>query len=398
MTHPFGLTAAIFGLFTALGVSSTIFGLVISEATAALGISLVSAGLVTTLFAIGRIVGSFVGGPLTDRVGGAWVTAAGTVSMLLGLAGLGAAPWAILFFLGSFVMGVGFGALDVALNTDISALHPERRGSMLSLLHGFYGVGSFVGPLLLGVAITWTDSWRAAPWVAVALFVSTGLWYRALVGKGIQEQSDPAPGQDHPKRDRIGLLTLLQQPAFLLIVPVGFIYQGISWSLSLWLPTFMAEVHGATPLKAASAVSFLFAGLTVGRFVNSAVIRVLGDGNTLLAGAVGSFLALTLGLLSPSPPLLLGSLFVTGLALSTLIPTSVAVLTRLWPETAGTVSGVFMTISAAGVLFFPWFQGVLAQIWSMRAGLGTGIVALLILVVIVAALRKLLATEGQAAT
>lgn len=400
MTPVVGLTAAIFGLFTALGVSSTIFGLVIADATTALGISLVSAGLVTTLFAIGRILGSFVGGPLTDRVGGTWVTVAGTLSMLLGLVAMGIAPWATLFFLGSFVMGIGFGGLDVALNTSISALHPERRGSMLSLLHGFYGVGSFVGPLLLGLAITWTGSWRAAPWLAVFLFLVTGLWHRALAGKvrpdkALGDIPEEAEATDCPRRGRVGLLTLMQQPAFLLIVPVAFIYQGVSWSLSLWLPTFMTEVHGATSLQAASAVSMLFAGLTVGRFVNSAVIRALGDGNTLLAGAGGSFLALTLGLVSPSSAIVLGALFVTGLALSTLIPTSVAVLTRLWPETAGTVSGIFMTIGAAGVLFFPWFQGVLAQMWGMRAGLGTGILALLLLVVIVAALRKLLTTEDQ---
>lgn len=394
MKRPFGLTAAIFGLFTALGVSSTLFGLIISEATTALGISLVAAGLVTTLFAVGRIVGSFVCGPLTDRAGGAWVTAAGTATMLLGLAGLGAAPWASVFFLGSFVMGAGFGALDVSLNTDISALHPQRRGSMLSLLHGFYGVGSFVGPLLIGLVIAWTGSWRAAPGLVALLFVGAGLWYRAFTDRA--ERAGSAAGEGKPAPLRVGLLTLLQQPAFLLIVPVGFIYQGVSWSLSLWLPTFMAQVHGAAPLQAASAVSILWGGLTVGRFVNSAVIRVLGDGNALLLGAGGSFFALTLGLVAPRPSLLLVALFVTGLALSTLIPTSISVLTRLWPETAGTVSGVFMTISAAGVLFFPWFQGVLAELWGMRAGLGTGILALLLLVVIVAALRRLLRTEARA--
>ena len=394
MKRPFGLTAAIFGLFTALGVSSTLFGLIISEATTALGISLVAAGLVTTLFAVGRIVGSFVCGPLTDRAGGAWVSAAGTATMLLGFAGLGAAPWDSVVFLGSFVMGAGFGALDVALNTDISALHPQRRGAMLSRRHGFYGVGSFVGPLLIGLVIAWTGSWRAAPGLVALLFVGAGLWYRAFTDRA--ERAGSAAGEGKPAPLRVGLLTLLQQPAFLLIVPVGFIYQGVSWSLSLWLPTFMAQVHGAAPLQAASAVSILWGGLTVGRFVNSAVIRVLGDGNALLLGAGGSFFALTLGLVAPRPSLLLVALFVTGLTLSTLIPTSNSELTRLWPETAGTVSGVFMTISAAGVLFFPWFQGVLAELWGMRAGLGTGILALLLLVVIVAALRRLLRTEARA--
>lgn len=403
MQSRMGLTAAIYALFTALGVSSTIFGLVLSDATAALDISLAHAGLVTTLFAVGRIVGSFVSGPFTDRAGAPLVTGFGVFAMLLGVAGLGVAPVAAVFFAGGLVMGLGFGALDVALNTSISELHPKRRTSMLSLLHGFYGVGSFLGPLLLGLLITWTGSWRTAPALAVLTFIGATVWYRARVRMSTTtagaepQQSEPVehPGlfEDAKPKRRVGLVKLLQQPAFLLIVPVGFIYQGVSWSLSLWLPTFMTAVHGASSLAAASAVSAVFGGLTLGRFINSVVARILGDGNTLLAGAAGALVALGVALWTPISGIALFALFLTGLFLSTLIPTSIAVLTRLWPDTAGTVSGVFMTISAAGVLIVPWFQGVLGHLWGVRAGLGSGVVALLLLVVLIVALRGLLQRE-----
>lgn len=397
------VTAAIFVLFTALGVSSTTFGLILSDATESLGISLAYAGLVSTLFAAGRTAGSLLNGPLTDRWGERTMTLLGTLGLIAGLALIASAVSPGLFFGGSLLMGLGWSALDVALNTHISKLHPQRRSAMLSLLHGFYGVGSFVGPLLLGLSITWYTSWRSAPWVAGALFALAGLAYAATSRLGKTDDGPSAPRIEEQLSSVKGAADRAQRmalgdPTLWLIASIGLIYQGVAWSLSLWLPTYMVSVHGTSSLAGASAISALFAGLTVGRFVNSLVVRRLGDLNTLLAGAVGSLIALTFSLAVSSPLLLFVGLTLTGLALSPLIPTAIAVLTRRWPETAGTVSGVFMMWSSVGVLFFPWFLGVLSDIWDMRAGLGVGVVALLFLTGVVLLLRRALAREGEQAS
>lgn len=208
MVHPFWVTVAIYALFAALGVSSTLFGLVLTDVTGALGISLAYAGLVTTLFAVGRTIGSFVSGPWTDRWGDRLVTWLGLGAMLVGLAALGSAPAALIFFTGSLVMGLGFGALDVALNTSISTLYPERRASMLSLLHGFYGVGSFVGPLLLGVVIGWQSSWRAAPWAAALVFLLAAVAYGALAKSprlAGQQTPETSESMHRPMRKKVPL-------------------------------------------------------------------------------------------------------------------------------------------------------------------------------------------------
>src|SRR5690606_22201361 len=105
------------------------------------------------------------------------LTYLGIVIMLGGLLGLGAANTVSLFFASSLLMGASFGALDVTLNTSISALYPQRRGAMLSLLHGFYGVGSFVGPLALSFVLVTRLSWRAAPWMVAVLFMFIGALY-----------------------------------------------------------------------------------------------------------------------------------------------------------------------------------------------------------------------------
>lgn len=393
------LTATVFGLFAALGVSSTVFGVVLADARSALGIGLAYAGLVSTLFAAGRTVGSFVSGPLTDRFGEPAVTAGGLAGLVAGLFLFGGAAEPLPFFLGSLVMGLGFGALDVAANTAVSRLHPGRRAAMLSLLHGFYGVGSFAGPVLLGLAAAWRASWRAAPVAAAALFLVAGAAYalagRASVGNAPVRTGGSRNGPT-PFKTLPGVIR--RDPRFWLVIPVGFIYQGVSWSLSLWLPTYMSEAHGTGLLGGAPFVSAFFAGLTLGRFVAGTVAQRVGEANMLVAGSVGASMALAFGLLVRHPILAFAGLAATGLCLAPMVPTSLAVLTRLWSDAAGTVSGWFTTLSATAVLFFPWFLGVLSDAWGMRAGLGAGAAALLGLVGITLALRRALGAGGAGPT
>lgn len=404
------LTASIYALFVVLGVSSTLFGLILADVTETLGISLANAGLVTTLFAVGRTAGSFLTGIATDRWGVNRPTAINLFVMLGGLALVAAAGHVAAFFLGSFIMGLAFGGLDVTLNLAITVLYPDRRAAMLSLLHAFYGVGSFAGPLALSFLLTHGPTWRALPAATAVLYALTGLFFSSLASAlderqvRIQREARDTSGGSRPEGAgthssvRKPLHALRGPQAFLLIVPIGFIYQGVSWGLSLWLPTYMAEVHGASPLRAAAAVSALFLGLTVGRFVNSVVTLRIGDANMLLFSAVGSLAGLSLSLAATTTVGTLVALGATGFFLAALIPTSIALLTALLPQAAGAASGTFMMLSATGVLLFPWLLGVLSERWGMRISLAVSLLALSTLVLDVLVLKRLLRRLGTASS
>jgi fucose permease len=56
-------------------------------------------------------------------------------------------------FVLAFIAGLGQGGVDMAANLVVTDAAPKNTTSALNLLHFFFGLGAFIGPALVGVAI-----------------------------------------------------------------------------------------------------------------------------------------------------------------------------------------------------------------------------------------------------
>ena len=70
-------------------------------------------------------LGVIVAGRLLDRVPARYLLCCGVFLMGGGLLLIGAAPTLIVAFLGTIVLGLGYGAIDVSPNVVVAALNPE---------------------------------------------------------------------------------------------------------------------------------------------------------------------------------------------------------------------------------------------------------------------------------
>src|SRR5205823_11715230 len=55
--------------------------------------------------------------------------------------------------LGQMVIGLGFGFIDPSLNTIATLAYQETLSSDLNTLHGLFGLGSLLGPLVLAFGL-----------------------------------------------------------------------------------------------------------------------------------------------------------------------------------------------------------------------------------------------------
>jgi fucose permease len=115
-------------------------------------------GLILLIATAGSVLVTTFVGRLIQRLGvPALLAAAGTVAGL-GYAGFALAPEFWLVLAASVLTGASAGMLDAGLNTAVAL---TGRARLLNLLHGFYGVGTAIGPLVITAAIL-TGSWRPA--------------------------------------------------------------------------------------------------------------------------------------------------------------------------------------------------------------------------------------------
>ena len=137
-------------------------------AASALGLIL----LVTTAGSV--IVTAFVG-PLIRRLGVPTLLAVAGLLAALGYTGYAVAPGLWLVLGVSVLLGASAGMMDGGLNTAVGLTGRQR---LLNLLHGAYGVGTALGPLLVTAAIL-TGSWRPAYLTLVCLDLAMAvLWLR----------------------------------------------------------------------------------------------------------------------------------------------------------------------------------------------------------------------------
>ena len=349
-----------------------------SEFSAA-GLTLAAIGLIFPAQAVGGILGNLLSGIGSDLMGRqrlVWFAAL-LLSISLALAAV-AAPW--LLFLASFLfISATQGALSTGINAMIADANRDGRARALNLLHGVYGVGAAISPLIFGYLFQRGLQWRFA-------LSGTGLlWliYAATVYLLHRAKAEREPKRSMQKLD----WGMFRQANFLALFVVAFVYNGIAWSLLGWIALFMQRSAGFSAFLSLSMISVFYVALTTGRFLCAAFAERIGYITILLLLTAGIALTYPLVLISSNSLLITVGVFLTGLSLSGLFPTALAIGARFYPQQTGAVTGTLNIAMTIGSMFPPLWTGLIADRWSFQIALGVNYLMVLLLIGAVLYLR-----------
>ena len=278
------------GSFVFLGLPDGMLGTAWPSMRATFGAPVGDLGLILLISTIGSVLVTAVVGPLIRRLGvPALLTMAGVLAAI-GYGGFAAAPGLWLVLSVAVLLGVSAGSMDAGLNTAVALTGRQR---LLNLLHGAYGVGTAIGPLVVTAAIL-TGSWRPAYLVQVALdLLMAVLWRRQrrrdqalAAAEGPAQTAEPAPPpSDGWSRRRYTGVVIAGMSVF-------FVYTGLEVGAGQWEASFCrGHLHlsaGATGLAAFGywgALTAVRISLALRPVPLQAVVR-WGSGIGVLATAV----------------------------------------------------------------------------------------------------------------
>src|SRR6476646_2146709 len=141
--------AGIAAIFLLMGVLAASYGPLLEHLVRRFGISLPQAGSVFSAHFAGALVGVFVSMWGMERVSGRVAVWAALGSLAIGCAGVALAPTWPAFLAAVFVIGLGFGSLDLGLNQLVAHSVGQRRSALLNAWNSAYGFGSVAGPILI---------------------------------------------------------------------------------------------------------------------------------------------------------------------------------------------------------------------------------------------------------
>lgn len=260
---------------------------------AELGIGLVGAGFLVSMFSVlGLSAGVFLGG-LADRIGRPRLIVAGFGALALG-GGLGAISSDLALLLAArLIEGIGFVAVAVALPAVVfAAAAPRDQAFALGMWSVYTPLGMalilLAAPLLLVPA-----GWRGL-WLGVALLCP--VMARAVL-RAMRGIDPPRPSGRSLRGIVAGGLTCRG----FLVIAMTFCTYALQWvTLMVWLPTFQTEAMGLS-LQAATMITALIVVANVpgclmggGMLRRGAGARAMVVAGSLIMGgcAVGIFLPL----------------------------------------------------------------------------------------------------------
>jgi MFS family permease len=292
-----------------------------------------------------------IGGRLADAVGAREITLAAVPFLTVGMISIGLAQVYAVAIVGAILIGLGNGAMDVAMNAMGVQVEAARQRPIMSFFHAFWSIGNFIGAgavLLLAIVLGLKGGEVVTP-LAISIAVFT------LVGLGILFKITPKAAVVHHTVD--GVRTRIPTVAWVLaVMALAFgLCEGTALDWSSLHVTDVAGVDsttGALGLIAVSAfmvVIRLLGDRLVTRFGRRAVVRFGG-----LCAALG-YLSVTL---VSSLPLLLVGWALVGFGVGMIAPQVYALSGHIG---GGRALAVVVTFGYAAFLIGPAFVGFLVN-------------------------------------
>ncbi len=356
---------AFFG-FALVGISGGTSGVLLPSLESYYHVNKSVIGLLFVVSSSGYFLSAFASGLLVERLGMRGFLLVGAGLFFIGASAFGLKPPFALILCANFLIGLGIGMVETGLNIYVSAL--PRSASLLNYLHGFYGLGALIGPLVASTILVLNLGWNSAYFILGGLNVLLllGVWF--LFSRKTTERSEV---QEEQKSKGNTLSATLKLGIVWLAALFLLFYVGVEVSLGNWTYTFLLEGRHENALLSGWIVSGYWFGLTMGRFVLQRLAMRFGISNTLLIyGCMASvILVIVLIWLIPLEIVFAVGFCVIGFSLGPIYPLVVALTPTLVPtRIAPSAIGFLVSISIIGLALFPWLAGVLSQnvgIWSL---------------------------------
>ncbi|HUD13637.1 MAG TPA: MFS transporter [Terracidiphilus sp.] len=340
--------AAILAIFV-YGMIAAMLGTILPDLSDRFRLTPTQNGTIAFAQALGLMIASLGVGPLLDNEGD-------KAGLILGLAFIAVALFwlprskgfrSIVFLL--FLLGVGGGIVVTGANALVSGVSETHRATALNLVNLFFGLGGLATPFIS--ANVFKKNWvrlcyTVASLTVVSLAIQAMTSMPAPSGAGSFVLADAGP--------------VLGRPLLFLLGFFLFLYISCEVGVWNWLPRHLIA-QGIPESRALNILSLGFAlGLLVGRVGVSPILIHVPAVIVTLASSIAMAVTTFLMLRTSKPTAAAVLVFIAGLAMAPVFPTTLAMVGNAFPRMSGTAIGIVITCGWAGLAVSSRLIGAIA--------------------------------------
>jgi MFS family permease len=342
------------------------------------GVTKIIAALAFSCFALARFCSAFAYGRLVEKLGERTIVVCGLTVQSLSMAAAAFAPSFQVVIAMRTISGLGSAAFTVSSMVMLLRLVPShKRGRSVGLYQGGFLLGAIGGPAVGGFL---TDVSVRLPFLiyGVLAMLSAIVGLRRLPARADQRPSDdtPEPGSAEGAQllaagDAVPARSPLRSRAFIaalaLTVATGWTLYGTRASLG---PVYVDEQLGHS--AAWTGAAFLALSLTQVTVLSRAagLSDTWGRRPTMIIGALGAALALSILVLPPHSVAFIGAMMLLGAAAGFSSSSPAAVVGDLTGKSGGKAIALFSMSGDFGSTIGPLVSGWLVETHSYNLAFG----------------------------
>ncbi len=361
------LLGLIYLAFISLGLPDSVLGVAWPAMRAEFGRSLEDAGLLTMILTTCSAVSGFASGVVLSRMGTGKVVAISGFMTGLALLGFALAPgfqWIVLLVI---PLGLGAGSVDAGMNHFVARHYSARH---MNWLHGCWGIGATIGPVVMGAALAGRFGWQGGYAVIAATQLLLALLFLRSLRLWQAEPEMAGAGKVSADESRMVRQTRVPVWASWLAPALFLTYTTIELGTGLWAASILIEGRGTDPVRAGLWVAGFFGAIMVGRFAIGLIANRLGSRLLVRLGIMGAMAGAVLFAMPLLPAMVnLSGLMLLGLGCAPIYPSLMHEATnRFDPDTTRTVIGRQVAFAYVGCALGPALLGLLGAhlgLWAI---------------------------------
>ena len=354
------LLTLIYISFISLGLPDSLLGSAWPTMQADLSVPLSYASYISMLMSVGTVISSLMSDRLIKKFGTGRLTAFSVALTAVTLFGYSVSHSYVLLLILAVPNGLGAGGIDAALNNYVALNFSSRH---MSWLHCMWGVGTVVGPYIMGYTLsrgaTWNATYRTISVIqiilAIILFVSLPIWKSHA--KSISKESE----SETPSRS-LSLREIFALPGATQFIFTFFCYCALEITPIVWSGSYLVYTCGFSVEKAASLSSMFFIGITLGRAVGGFLTYNFSDKSMIRIGCALIAIGTVILILPFGKYVTLAGLLMIGLGCAPIYPAIMhSTPDYFGRENSGALIGVQMASAYTGFCIMPPIFGIIAD-------------------------------------
>ncbi len=309
---------------------------------------------------IGKLLSYSLSGILSDKFGRKPLILVSSLTMAIFLIGIPLSPNYPTAFIFAIIAGIANSAMDAGTYPALIEVFPKSSGSASVLVKAFISAGAALLPFMIAFFADRDLFYGYAFFLPALIYLLNMIFMFKLPFPNHKREQSTVQQQNTAENKFISAPKMKQEGIALIVI--GFTSTALFTVAQIWLPTYGQQVLGMAESSSVRLLSYYSIGALISVLVLAVLLsKVLRPVTVILVYPMITLIAVLTLLFVKVPTIAIAAAFFMGFSTAGVFQLAITVMTELFWNKKGTVTGIVATAAGLAAILLPLATGLMSK-------------------------------------